>query len=85
MEPILLNRLQCSCGDSDSDELVSLLPPQLAGLKVNILNAVSVSVRLGYVHAFTVLASASKVALSLTHHELRSSGLMKYIMVGSTE
>ena len=82
MEPILLNRLQCSCGNSDSDELVSLLPPQLAGLEVYVLNAVSVSVRLGYVHAFTVLASSSKVALSLTHHELRSSGLIKYMKVG---
>ena len=33
------------------------------------------SVGLGYVHAFTVLASSCKVALSLTHHELGSSGL----------
>jgi hypothetical protein len=36
-----------------------------------------VRVRLGYVHAFTVLASSCKVALSLTHHELGSSGLKK--------
>jgi hypothetical protein len=34
-----------------------------------------VSIGLGYVHAFTVLASSCKVALSLTHHELGSSGL----------
>ena len=61
---------QCSRAHPHLDHLISLLPPQLLRLQVDVLHTMRMHVRLGHRHGLTILPCSCNITLTLTHYQV---------------